>query len=83
MSEDSVTVIVRKKQSVVFSGEALRLTSWNEKGEFDIYPFHASFVAVISKRLELETNGSKTQQFSIERGILFVKANKVEVYLDI
>ncbi len=83
MNEPVINVIVREKKAVVFNGPANRISSVNEKGPFDIYPYHANFVAVISQQIELQTADNKIRQFPIPRGILHVKENRVEVYIGI
>ncbi|MCL4353130.1 hypothetical protein M1615_01505 [Patescibacteria group bacterium] len=82
MPEPAITVVIRKKQSLLFEGLIRRVSSYNEKGEFDIYPYHANFVAVISQFLELEKLGGKKEivRFPLEKGILLVKEDRVEIY---
>lgn len=80
---DLLDVVVRKRTGTVYTGQVLRISSINEVGPFDIYPHHAQFVTVIKQRLEIAKETGKPATFDLDRGILRVKANNVEIYLGI
>ena len=73
-------VIIRKKDSVVWQGEVKSLSSTNKIGNFDVLPEHTNFVGLIEKYIIIRFD--KTQKkYPIDRGIISVKNNQVEVYL--
>ncbi len=76
-----LTVIVRRKEGIVFRGNARSVSSTNEIGAFDNLPKHCNFVSVIEKKLAIVTEAGKTVELEVHRGILHVEEDKVEVYL--
>lgn len=81
--EPILTVIARKQEGVVFSGQARSITTMNEKGAFDILPLHENFVSPIKESLEIVSHDGKSLKVAIIRGIIHVKKNQVEIYLGI
>ncbi len=43
----TIRVRARSREEVTFEGEALALTSVNDKGKFDVLPNHANFISLI------------------------------------
>lgn len=78
-----IAVIVRKKDGIIFQGDATSISSTNEKGVFDILPEHTNFVAVIQNFITVRPVDKPDVTFSIPRGILHVKTNAVEVFVGI
>lgn len=76
-----LTVIVREKDKIVFNGSAKSITSTNEKGRFDILPLHTNFVSIIRETLELIKPDNSLHKIPIQRGILRIKENHIEVYI--
>lgn len=74
---------VRDRTKILFAGEAEAITSFNEKGEFDILAFHENFISLISKELRIRIKGGTVQTIPVASGVATVKQNVVEVYLGI
>lgn len=83
MTDTVLSVVIRKKNGVVFSGEAKSITSYNERGTFDILPMHTNFVSVIRDRLEVAKVTNEKIKIPVERGVMRVKENHVEIYLEV
>ena len=79
----ALTVTVRKRETILFTGEVTSITSINEKGRFDVLPEHENFITVISSFLILKTPEGKEKQFDITSGVMKVYENTITVYLDI
>lgn len=78
----ALSVAVRDRNGVLFEGDVEALTSYNQRGEFDILPLHANFISIIKKEIILHAQKT-SQRLPIETGILTVRNGKVEVYLGI
>ena len=78
-----LSVVVRKKNGIVFSGNAKSVTSYNLLGTFDILPQHTNFVSVISKKLEVVTSDNTLMKISFDRGVMRVKKDRVEIFLEV
>lgn len=74
---------VRKKDGVIFQGDATSVTSTNDKGVFDVLPQHTNFVAVIKNTLIIRPLQKPPVTISVPRGIIHVKKNTVEVFVGI
>lgn len=73
-------VIIRKKDSIVWQGEAESLSSTNKIGDFDVLPKHTNFVGLIEKYIIIRS-GKIKKEWPIDRGILSIKNNVAEAYL--
>ena len=76
----NIKAIIRQSDAIVYEGEVETVSSTNEKGQFDILPHHAHFVGLIEKFVEVRTNG-QLKRWDIDRGILTVNDQQVEIYL--
>ncbi|AHB40482.1 MAG: hypothetical protein ACD_25C00197G0003 [uncultured bacterium] len=86
MSEQNtilLSVSVRTREKVLFEGSATTVTSFNLRGRFDILPYHANFITLISKYVIIDTGKETERQFDIDKGILYAMSNKVSVYVGI
>lgn len=80
---DSIHLIVRQRERVLFQGDIKAFTSFNERGEFDILYEHANFISLINKNCIIHKHDGTKQEMTIEQGIVSAYQNKVIVYLGI
>jgi len=73
--------VVRSKDALVFQGNVDALTSYNDKGTFDVLPEHINFISLIKDRLIIHPKLGQDQEIKVQRGILKVVSNKVFVYI--
>lgn len=79
----TMKLVVRDAENIQFDGEVDRITSFNEVGRFDVYPMHSNFISIIQKELDLYKGNQKLKEFKIEKAILKVKQDLVNIYLGI
>lgn len=79
----SLDVTIRDRTGLLFEGKVSGITSFNDKGEFDILPLHTNFISLIKKEIILHLGGSDTQSISVEQGVMSVKNDQAEVYLGV
>jgi len=79
----SLHLTVHSRESVIFDGKIVSLTSYNDKGKFDITLNHANFISLVQKSLIIELDGGGKREIRIDNGILRVVDNKINVYLGI
>jgi len=77
---NSFYVIIRQKDSIVWQGQAQSLSSTNEIGPFDILSEHSNFIGLIEQKITVRAPKFE-KSWPIDRGIISVKNNQVEVYL--
>lgn len=67
---------------IVWSGEALSLSSENSEGVFDILPGHANFMTLIKHtNVNLISEGSEEVSFSLEHGVLYFNEDEAKIYV--
>jgi F0F1-type ATP synthase epsilon subunit len=83
MTKDLLQVIVRSRQGVVFEGELYAVTSYNTKGLFDVLPKHTNFISMIQKKVILRQADGRTDEISLDNGVMLVENNQVTVFLGV
>lgn len=78
----NLKVIARNRESVLFEGEALSITSNNDRGIFDILPEHENFITLIKEKVIIRTAQKETKEIQIDNGIARVFENKVNIYVN-
>jgi len=81
MSTILLSLKIRGKTEVVYDGDVKSVTSTNEKGSFDIIPYHTHFVSIVKEQIIIIDQNDKSTKIPVERGIVWVKDNKVEIYV--
>lgn len=81
--EDKLEVTIQGREGVLFEGPALRVSSVNGTGDFDILPRHANFISLINDHIDVVPVGEEVRTFPVDNGVLRVLGDKVEVYLGI
>lgn len=82
-SHDTLHVFIRNRDSVMFQGDVVSISTRNEKGIFDILPLHSNFISLVEQKLILQKIDGQKQEFFVSNGILRVSENRVEVYIGV
>ena len=77
----TISVVIKNKDGVLFEGPAHALTSFNEKGIFDVLPLHENFISVVKDFIRIYKTDGKSQDVKITTGVLNVIQNKVDIYV--
>lgn len=77
----TISVVIKNKDGVIFEGPARALTSYNEKGIFDVLPLHENFISVVKDFIRIYKPDGKSQDMKITTGVLNVIKNKVKIYV--
>lgn len=80
---DSLSLVIANSDGQLFNGSVVSLSSINEKGEFDVLPYHENFISIIKDKIFFVENKQKKNQLTIDQGIMMVEGNKVVVYVGI
>lgn len=66
-----------------FEGIANSISAENDTGPFDILPGHHKFLTLLNAcELHIRTD-SEAEKIKIDRGVMFVKEDRVTVFLDV
>lgn len=83
MLKDSIlTIIIRNKDKVLYSGQAFALTAVNDRGPFDVLAQHESFISLIHDKILIRPTPTAKQEIQIENGIIRVYKDKVYIYVN-
>lgn len=74
-----LSVFMRSDEEVLYLGEAESVTSFNEKGIFDVLPLHSNFISIIKDRVVIMLN-DRPNEFKIDTAIMKVKKNNVHIF---
>lgn len=82
-SQEKLAVFIRSRKKTFYDGPAYSVTSYNDKGIFDVLPQHSNFISLIKDRIVVRDVQNKKQEFKIESGVMRVNQNDVDVFLDV
>ncbi len=74
---------IRNRQDLLYHGEVKTITSYNDKGIFDVLSKHANFIALIQKKLIYKDLSNKIAEIEIDNGIMRVLDNQVDIFIGI
>lgn len=75
-------LVVRSREGELFRGEVDSITSYNDKGVFDVLAQHANFISLIKKSLIIR-KGEMVNTINLSNALMRVRENSVEVYIGI
>lgn len=79
----TLLVIIRNREKIIIQRNAKSVTSYSDKGAFDILPQHANFITLIKKSITIVYSDGKKEVFPIENGVMKVASNEVYIYVGI
>ncbi len=83
IKRDTLEVVIMSPQKTVWKGEAVSITSENERGPFDILPMHANFITLLEKRTLHVNLGTEKKDFTFDHAVMYCHKNSVLVFSDI
>ena len=67
-----------------YDDDATSISAVNDTGPFDILPRHHNFMTLLNQcEVVIRTTNDDEQRIPINRGVMHVKADKVDVFLDV
>lgn len=74
---------VKSREKLLFDADVVSITSYNDKGVFDILPLHANFITLVNQKLSIETQTGLKQEIYVDNAIMRVSENTIEVFVGI
>lgn len=81
-SDTRINVVIRNREKILLEEKVNGITSYNDRGVFDVLYEHENFISLIKQSLIIHRNGVKDQEIKIENGIMRVYQNNVYLYLN-
>ena len=84
LNQGKIHLMIRNKDKIFFSEDVKAVTSYNDKGVFDVLPRHANFISMIIKGIIIHKFDRTRETFPIKiGGVMKVKDNTVSCYIDL
>lgn len=83
MQIKKLTLTVKSRDGDVFSSPVKSVTSYNEKGRFDVLSYHANFISLIRDYVEYIDMNNKKTKLQVRDAVMRVENNKVDVFIGI
>ena len=80
---EKLTAVIRDRNALLFQGQVEAVSSFNDKGPFDVLSQHENFISLIKKFIIIHLPGKQEKRIDLTSGVLKVKDNSVEVYVGI
>ncbi len=77
-----LNVVIRNRDVILFKDKVSSLTSYNDRGVFDILPEHESFISLIKNTIIIHKNKNESQEIKIDNGVVRVYKNDVSFYIN-
>jgi len=81
--DNNITISIRNNQGLVFKDTVKAVSSYNEKGFFDILPEHENFISLIYDKIVIHKNDNQKEEIKIDSGVLRAYENNVSIYIGI
>lgn len=82
MQIPQINLTVRNRENVLFEDKVEAVTSYNDKGVFDILPEHESFISIIKEKVIIHKTLKDNREIKIDNGVLKVYENNVNIYVN-
>lgn len=83
MNDQSFHIKVSSKEGTLYEKDVSSISSYNEKGNFDVLAQHANFISLISKGLAIREKQGGKKEIKFDSALMRVHENNVEVYVGI
>ncbi len=80
---NTLQVFVMSGDSIIFNDNATSVSSRNDKGRFDILPFHTNFISLIKEFIAIQPIHGEHKEIVITSGIMRVYENKVQIFVNV
>lgn len=83
MDNGYLELSIRSREGSLFEGKVRSITSYNNKGKFDILPQHANFISLLKKEVVYVDEEGNDRALKIESALLRKKDLVVEIYIGV
>ncbi len=83
MQKTNFYLKVVSREGVIYEGEVVSITSYNELGVFDVLAQHANLISLINNRITIRDSENIEKVIKFDNALLKVYENNVEVYVGV
>ena len=81
--DNNIALSIRNKQGLVFNDRVKAVSSYNDRGIFDVLPEHENFISLIKQNIIIHKNNNQKEEIKIDNGVMRVYKNNVNIYIGI
>ena len=79
--KETIDIYLSNPDQVLYKGNAMGFSSFNEAGEFSVIAKHTNFRSLIKDKIIIYINNNEKKEFKITKGVLSFSNNSLEVYV--
>lgn len=79
--DELILLKIQTKEGMSFNDKVKAVTSYNDKGIFDVLAEHENFISVIKNKIIIHQIDGKDKEMKIDTGVLKVYANEAHIFL--
>ena len=76
----SIHVVIKDKNGLILEDDVTAVSSYNDKGIFDVLPLHTNFITLIREKITIHKK-AETKDIMLRVGLMKVDANNINIYL--
>ncbi|MGE5041447.1 MAG: hypothetical protein ACM3IJ_00920 [Candidatus Levyibacteriota bacterium] len=77
---NTLDVIIRDPDKVVFKGKAVAVSTKNSVGPMDILPQHENFISIVTDFITVWTDKDHKQEIKTDKAVVKAEHNKIIIY---
>lgn len=81
LRNESLHIKILTRNGVSFEDQVNAITSYNDKGVFDVLPEHENFISIIKDKVIIHLKNGQTKEVKLESAVLTVKENEARIFL--
>ncbi len=83
MQDNLFHLRVIAREGILFEDDVTSISSYNEKGLFDVLAQHANFISLLQKSMQIIDLQGQKKEITFPNALMKVSQNHVNVYLGI
>ena len=82
-AQKQLSLKVVQRDKTIFEGPIVSLSSYNDKGKFDILEMHANFISLVKDEILIRLENGEEKSIPIKDGVLKVENDRIAIYLGV
>lgn len=83
LNKGTIRFSIKSREGEIYGGDVAYISSYNEKGKFDVLPGHANFISLINTSIFFKEISGEVKEIYIDSALLRVKNRIAEVYIGV
>lgn len=80
-NKELILLKIQTKEGTSFNDKVKAVTSFNDKGLFDVLAEHENFISIIKNKIIIHLETGESKEMKIDNGVMRVFGNEVHIFL--